>query len=109
MLFALVLAFVAPLTNLSPAAAPLVDAPLKTDDDVVAALQEHYTKHEYAIPMRDGVHLHTDVWTPKDTAREWPILVMRTPYGVGPYGVENAPDPKNHRALTRFFPSKDLV
>ena len=33
-----------------------------------------YTKHEYRIPMRDGVKLYTAVYVPKDTtARTHPI------------------------------------
>jgi hypothetical protein len=75
--------------------APLVPYEVKTDEDVARALREHYTKHEYRIPMRDGVRLHTHVYTPKDASRPWPILMARTPYGVGPYGVENYP-PKTH-------------
>ena len=95
------------------AAAPLISVELKSDDDVVAALQSHYTKHEYEIPMRDGVKLHTDVWTPKAeisrAAISWPILIMRTPYAIGPYGVDQSPDPKNHRRLTSFAPSPRLI
>jgi uncharacterized protein len=48
----------------------------------------HYTKYEYRIPMRDGVHLFTSVYVPKDTSRTYPFLINRTPYSVGPYGVD---------------------
>jgi hypothetical protein len=93
--------------------APLLDDVPKTDADVVRALAEHYTKHEFDIPMRDGVKLHTDVWEPKPTtvsdARAWPFLFTRTPYSIPPYGNENMPDDKNHRALTRFVPSRELL
>lgn len=51
-------------------------------------LKEHYTKYEYRIPMRDGVHLFTSVYVPKDTSRAYPFLINRTPYSVGPYGVD---------------------
>ena len=30
-------------------------------------VKEHYTKYEYRIPMRDGVHLFTSVYVPKDS------------------------------------------
>lgn len=30
-------------------------------------IQERYTKYEYRIPMRDGVHLFTAVYVPKDS------------------------------------------
>lgn len=56
-------------------------------------LAEHYTKYEYRIPMRDGVHLHTRVYLPKDDSEAWPILLTRTPYSLKPYGVDNYGDP----------------
>lgn len=52
-------------------------------------LESHYVKKEYRIPMRDGIKLFTAVYTPRDTSRQYPILLQRTPYGVDPYG-ENA-------------------
>ena len=51
-------------------------------------VKEHYTKFEYRIPMRDGVHLFTAVYVPKDTTRAYPFLINRTPYSVGPYGED---------------------
>lgn len=36
--------------------------------------------------MRDGVELFTSIYAPRDAARTAPILINRTPYGVGPYG-----------------------
>jgi putative CocE/NonD family hydrolase len=38
--------------------------------------------------MRDGIHLFTVVYAPKDTSRQYPILITRTPYSVGPYGPD---------------------
>ncbi len=58
-----------------------------TADDVRAL----YTKYEYRIPMRDGARLFTSVFVPKDTARRYPFLLTRTPYSVGPYGVDAYP------------------
>src|ERR1700722_4761262 len=52
-------------------------------------VKEHYTKYEYRIPMRDGVHLFTAVYVPKDASHSYPFLINRTPYSVGPYGVDN--------------------
>lgn len=51
---------------------------------------ERYTKHEYRIPMRDGVKLYTVVFTPKDvrTGSKYPILLQRTPYNLKPYTVD---------------------
>ena len=51
-------------------------------------VKEHYTKYEFRIPMRDGVHLFTSVYVPKDSSRAYPFLIDRTPYSVGPYGVD---------------------
>src|SRR4029077_12543288 len=50
--------------------------------------KEYYTKYEYRIPMRDGVKLFTSVLVPKDATTTYPFLIMRTPYGVAPYGVD---------------------
>ena len=36
--------------------------------------------------MRDGIKLFTSVYAPKDSSRQYPILLLRTPYSVGPYG-----------------------
>jgi putative CocE/NonD family hydrolase len=52
-------------------------------------VKAHYTKYEYRIPMRDGVHLFTAVYVPKDSSHTYPILLNRTPYGIAPYGVDN--------------------
>jgi putative CocE/NonD family hydrolase len=54
-------------------------------------IKAHYTKYEHRIPMRDGKRLFTAVYLPKDTSRTYPILLMRTPYSVGPYGVDRYP------------------
>ncbi|MFZ0735146.1 MAG: CocE/NonD family hydrolase [Candidatus Sulfotelmatobacter sp.] len=51
-------------------------------------VKEHYTKYEFRIPMRDGVHLFTSVYVPKDSSRKYPFLIDRTPYSVSPYGVD---------------------
>ncbi|MBS0420073.1 MAG: CocE/NonD family hydrolase [Proteobacteria bacterium] len=63
----------------------------------------HYLKNEYDIEMRDGVHLHTIVYTPKDSSRRYPILLRRTPYSVKPYGPGRFHDPKD------LAPSEEFV
>ena len=50
--------------------------------------QADYTKTEHLIPMRDGVRLFTIVYAPRDESQKYPILILRTPYGVAPYGGE---------------------
>lgn len=51
-------------------------------------VKAHYTKYEYRIPMRDGKKLFTAVYVPKDESKRYPILLMRTPYSVRPYGID---------------------
>jgi putative CocE/NonD family hydrolase len=62
-------------------------APVRADipDKPAQFIREHYTRKTHRIPMRDGVHLHTIVYAPKDTSQQYPFLMMRTPYGIGPY------------------------
>lgn len=64
-----------------------------------AYMREHYDKFEYRIPMRDGVHLFTLVYMPKDKSKTWPILMNRTCYNASNYGNWN----------TYGHPSKYLV
>jgi putative CocE/NonD family hydrolase len=54
-------------------------------------VRSHYTKYEYRIAMRDGVHLFTAVYVPKDSSQAYPFLVTRTPYSVAPYGEDQYP------------------
>ncbi|WP_409984044.1 CocE/NonD family hydrolase [Roseateles sp.] len=51
-------------------------------------IQAHYTKAEYRVPVRDGKRLFTVVHAPKDLSKTYPVLMIRTPYGCGPYGVD---------------------
>jgi len=41
-----------------------------------------YAKRDVMIPMRDGVKLHTEIYTPKNSAAALPFLITRTPYGT---------------------------
>ncbi|MGC1490311.1 MAG: CocE/NonD family hydrolase [Candidatus Acidiferrum sp.] len=43
---------------------------------------ELFDKTEVMIPMRDGVKLHTEFYTPKNATEPLPILMSRTPYGI---------------------------
>lgn len=43
---------------------------------------EPYLRSEVMIPMRDGVRLHTFIYTPPGNGK-LPILFLRTPYGTG--------------------------
>ncbi|SHH46898.1 CocE/NonD family hydrolase [Winogradskyella jejuensis] len=57
---------------------------ISISDDTYA--KEHYNKQEVMIEMRDGIKLHTTIYSPKDTSKTYPILMMRTPYSCRPYG-----------------------
>ena len=79
-------AFAQERRSAAPATAtPVADAGKPEPFDVRA----HYTKYEYRIPMRDGVHLFTSVYVPKDTSHPYPFLMTRTPYSVAPYGEDH--------------------
>lgn len=56
-----------------------------------ADVKQQYDKHEFMIPMRDGVRLFTIVYTPKDISQTYPFLIERTPYSIPPYGVADYP------------------
>ncbi|MFN8289910.1 MAG: CocE/NonD family hydrolase [Chitinophagaceae bacterium] len=43
-----------------------------------------YKKSEAMIPMRDGVKLYTVIISPAGARQDYPILIMRTPYGADP-------------------------
>ena len=57
--------------------------------EITYDVKANYTKAMYPIGMRDGVKLFTVVYEPKDQSKKYPILFLRTPYGVGPYGPDD--------------------
>ena len=63
-------------------------------------IRANYAKFEYRIPMRDGIKLFTSVYIPNDRSKEYPILMLRTPYTVSPYGLD--------RYKTRLGPTKKI-
>src|SRR5258708_35871531 len=42
-----------------------------------------FTRTEAMIPMRDGVRLHTQIYAPSRASERLPLLLLRTPYGIG--------------------------
>ncbi|MFP2994972.1 CocE/NonD family hydrolase [Spongiivirga sp. MCCC 1A20706] len=62
------------------------ETPSEAVDTYVA--KEHYTKKEISIAMRDGIKLHTTIYSPKDTSKKYPIIMSRTPYSCRPYGED---------------------
>lgn len=70
--------------------AALIPARARADEsEDLAFTRANYTKYEYRVPMRDGTKLFTQVYAPKDHSVAYPILFMRTPYSVSPYGSDN--------------------
>ena len=70
----------------SPGSAPSPEEIAKQQLEYTRA---HYTKYDFRIPMRDGIKLFTSVYVPKDRSQSYPIMMMRTPYSVAPYGIDN--------------------
>ncbi len=42
-----------------------------------------FTRTDVMVAMRDGVRLHTQIYAPANANEKLPILVLRTPYGIG--------------------------
>ncbi|MEO8452561.1 MAG: CocE/NonD family hydrolase [Gemmatimonadota bacterium] len=40
------------------------------------------TRRDVMVPMRDGVKLHTEIYTPKGHPEAMPFIMTRTPYGL---------------------------
>lgn len=55
-----------------------------------------FDKNEVMIPMRDGVKLYTEIYTPKNVGEPLPILMNRTPYGIA------SPDKGISRLMHRY-------
>ena len=51
-------------------------------------IRGNYAKFEHQVPMRDGKRLFTSVYAPNDRSKTYPILLVRTPYTVSPYGAD---------------------
>src|ERR1700675_4247127 len=41
-----------------------------------------FEKSEVMISMRDGIKLHTEIYSPRNATEALPILMTRTPYGI---------------------------
>jgi len=62
--------------------------PIPSYAEQASYINTNYSKFEHTIPMRDGAKLFTFVYAPKDPAEDSPIILIRTPYGIRPYGEE---------------------
>ena len=74
---------------LAPLTAPFAQTPATPADPGAA-----FDKTEVMIPMRDGVKLHTTIFSPKNATGNLPVLLTRTPYGIagaeGSFGTSYA-------------------
>ena len=66
-----------------------------------AYIRDNYVKKEVYISMRDGIKLFTAVYTPKDASKKYPIMLLRTPYTVRPYGSDKYPTSIANPTLVR--------
>ncbi|RSK40233.1 CocE/NonD family hydrolase [Mangrovimonas spongiae] len=72
-----------------------------SEDTDLSYVEQYYTKKEVSIDMRDGIKLHTTIYSPKDTSKTYPMLLKRTPYSCRPYGENEFP--------TQIGPNKYLM
>lgn len=66
-------------------------------------LKKHYSKSEYMVEMRDGIKLHTIVYSPNDRSKTYPILLFRTPYSLG------VTEPEEYPSIASMAPHPDMV
>ncbi|HEV8613803.1 MAG TPA: CocE/NonD family hydrolase [Gemmatimonadales bacterium] len=52
------------------------------------------------LPMRDGVRLATDIYRPKDSAKRYPVIFVKTPYNFNYWDVRNGVPADLTAALT---------
>lgn len=78
-LIAYILLVLVPLAARAAAPADAQSAAARVAAEVARA---GYRRADYMIPMRDGVRLHTVVYSPTDQSKSYPILLMRTAYST---------------------------
>ena len=85
-----------PAAPTAPVAVPApTAAPAPTGAELVRSL---YEKREVMVPMRDGVRLHTAIYTPRGRSG-FALLLRRTPYSCRPYGADAYPETPGPSAL----------
>jgi putative CocE/NonD family hydrolase len=70
---------------------PLVQSGAGHPSELSQYIRAHYIKHDYYVPMRDGVRLFTSVYSPRETDGKYAIMINRSPYSIAPYGETNYP------------------
>ncbi|MEM8564252.1 MAG: CocE/NonD family hydrolase, partial [Pseudomonadota bacterium] len=61
------------------------------EQDQPGAVTDRYVQRDVMITMRDGVRLHTEIYTPRDTIGPLPVIMLRSPYKVS--GEDGEPSP----------------
>ena len=61
---------------------PVADSPSSFGQDADSKAESLYSKSDVMIPMRDGIKLYTELYTPKNLKGDSPVILIRTPYGV---------------------------
>jgi len=64
-----------------------------------ASVADQFDRQTVMIPMRDGVRLNTEVFSPKGATTPLPILFRRTPYGVGAGSIDAAGPNASYKEL----------
>ncbi|MDY6277887.1 MAG: CocE/NonD family hydrolase [Bacteroidales bacterium] len=64
----------------------------------VKFVMDNYIKREVMVPMRDGVRLYTAVYEPVE-AGERPVIMIRTPFPLNPYGKTFTRDLRTYLSL----------
>ena len=64
------------------AAVVLIAGPFRAAGQAREDYASLFEKREVMIAMRDGLKLHTEIYSPKNAAEPLPILMNRTPYGI---------------------------
>lgn len=72
-------------------------------------LKDNYTKREVMIPMRDGARLYTAVYEPVPASEAKPVMLVRTPYSLKPYGFEAGEEPPADKQTYASGISNDLL
>lgn len=62
--------------------------PSQQQRELAEYIKDNYQKREVYITMRDGVKLFTSIYEPEKKSQKYPMLLLRTPYTVSPYGPD---------------------
>jgi putative CocE/NonD family hydrolase len=67
-------------------------ATVRSEPTGAKRIRAQFRKREMMIPMRDGVRLYTAIYTPRNPAQPFALLMRRTPYSCRPYGPDAYPE-----------------